>query len=98
MQMELLVNQFRGNEEFNFQRKSLANYLCKIAAKKRSLTKNMRGNRDKEFKRICEVIETKSLSSRQCKRGTGATKPNKNNILVVIVRTATLLALRSSEC
>ena len=44
-QMELLVNQFGGNENFNFNRKSLTNNLCKIVANLRLLTKQKRGKR-----------------------------------------------------
>ena len=32
-QLELLQNQFRGNENFNFNKKALVNNLCKIVSK-----------------------------------------------------------------
>ena len=41
-QLELLVHQFSGNENFNFNRKSLTNNLCKIVENMRLLKKNMR--------------------------------------------------------
>ena len=47
-QLELLVHQFRGNENFNFNRKSLTNNLCKIVGNMCLLTKNKRGKSDKE--------------------------------------------------
>ena len=46
--LELLINQFRGNENFNFNRKSLTNNLCKIVENMRLLTKNKRGKIDKQ--------------------------------------------------
>ena len=47
-QLELLINQFRGNENFNISRKSLTNNLCKIVGNMRLLTKNKRGKTDKQ--------------------------------------------------
>ena len=47
-QLELLVNQFRGNENFNFNRKSLTNNLCKIVGNMRLLKKNKRGKTEKQ--------------------------------------------------
>ena len=47
-QLELLVQQFRGNEQFNFNRKSLTNILSKIVANMRLLMKKERGKGNKQ--------------------------------------------------
>ena len=47
-QLELLVHQFRGNEKFNFNRKSLTNNLSKIVANMRLLTKKEQGKSNKQ--------------------------------------------------
>ena len=47
-QLELLQNQFRGNENFNFNKKALINNLCKIVSNMRLLAKKERGKGDKQ--------------------------------------------------
>ena len=45
-QLELLMHQFTGNENFDFNRKSLTNNLCKIVENMRLLQKSKRGKHD----------------------------------------------------
>ena len=47
-QLELLMHQFTGNENFDFNRKSLTNNLCKIVENMRLLQKSKRGKHDIE--------------------------------------------------
>ena len=60
-QLELLINQFRGNENFNFNRKSLTNNLCKIVENMRLLIKNKRGKTDKRT--LVNVFSKKRMAS-----------------------------------
>ena len=59
-QLELLVHQFRGNENFNFNRTSLTNNLCKIVENMRLLTKNKPGKSDKET--LVNVFSKKKMA------------------------------------